>query len=71
MKRNLSITSYYPYQMSKNKNKKTSIQQEEEYVSFLKKRLESKNYKNNVSIEEFEKTKEKYEKAKLKLRFLK
>lgn len=57
--------------MSKNKNKKTSIQQEEEYVSFLKKRLESKNYKNNVSIEEFEKTKEKYEKAKLKLRFLK
>lgn len=57
--------------MSKNKNKKSTLQQEEEYVGFLKKRLDSKNYKNNVSVEEYEKTKEKYEKSKLKLRFLK
>lgn len=58
-------------QMAKNKNKKSTLQQEQEYVAFLKKRLESRNYKSNVSIEEYEKAKEKYEKAKLKLRFLK
>jgi hypothetical protein len=57
--------------MSKNKNKKTPIQQEQDYVAFLKKRLESSNYKNAVSKEEYEKTKAKYEKAKLKLRFMK
>jgi hypothetical protein len=57
--------------MAKNKNKKSTLQQEEEYVAFLKKRIESSNYKSNVSKEEYEKTKEKYEKAKLKLRFLK
>ena len=57
--------------MTKNKNKKSTLQKEEEYVAFLKKRLDSKNYKNNVSMEKYEKTKEKYEKAKLKLRFLK
>lgn len=48
-----------------------SIEHEQEYVNFLKKRLESKNYKANVSEEEYNKTKEKYEKAKLKLKFLK
>lgn len=57
--------------MAKNKNKKSAKQQEEDYVAFLKKRLESSNYKANVSKEEYEKTKQKYEKAKLKLRFLK
>lgn len=57
--------------MSKNKNKKTPLQQEQDYVAFLKKRLESSNYKNSVSKEEYEKTKAKYEKAKLKLRFMK
>ena len=56
--------------MSKNKNKKSALQQEKEYVAFLKKRLESANYKKNSTPEEFQKTKEKYEKAKLKLRFL-
>lgn len=55
----------------KNKNKKSTLQQETDYVAFLKKRLESNNYKSNVTKEEYEKTKEKYEKAKLKLRFLK
>jgi hypothetical protein len=48
--------------MEKNKN---------DYLNFLKKRLDSKNYKNNVSDEEYEKTKAKYEKEKLKLKLLK
>jgi len=51
------------------KNKPTK-KQEEEYAAFLKKKLESSNYKNNVSKEEYEKTKAKYEKVKLKLKLL-
>jgi len=47
------------------------IQQEEKYVAFLKKRVESKNFKENVTKEEFDKTKLKYKKAKLKLRMMK
>lgn len=47
------------------------IKHEEEYVAFLKKRLDSKNYKAIATEEEYNKTKEKYEKAKLKLKFLK
>lgn len=57
--------------MSKKPAKKDAIKQEEDYVSFLRKRLESKHFKNNVSNEEFDKTKYKYDKAKLKLRFIK
>lgn len=53
------------------KNKKTNIEIEEEYVAFLKKRLSSENFKNVVSSEEYERTKLKYDKAKLKLKFLK
>jgi len=49
------------------KNKPTR-KQEEDYATFLKKRLESSNYKNSVSKEEYEKTKAKYEKVKLKLK---
>lgn len=56
--------------MSK-KNKIDPIKQEEDYVAFLKKRLESENFKKSVSKEEYEKTKAKYDKAKLKLKFLK
>lgn len=51
------------------KNKPT-LKQEQDYLAFLKKRLESKNYKQNVSPEEFEKTKAKYDKVKFKLRLL-
>lgn len=47
------------------------IKQEEDYVSFLKKRLDSENYKNSVTKEEYEKTKKKYDKAKLILKMLK
>lgn len=57
--------------MGKKMSKQQEIRHEEEYLAFLKKRLESKNFKNNVSQEEFDKTKNKYEKAKLKLRLLK
>ena len=56
--------------MPKKKQKKPTLKQEQDYVVFLKKRIESKNYKRNVSAEEFEKTKAKYKKAKFKLRLL-
>lgn len=51
-------------------NKKPTRKEEEAYMVFLKKRLDSSNYKNSVSTEEYEKTKQKYEKVKLKLRLL-
>ena len=57
--------------MAKSKKTKDFIKETEEYLVFLKKRLESKNYKANVSEEEFNKTKEKYDKAKLRLKLLK
>lgn len=50
--------------------KKSSKKQTEEYIVFLEKRLASKNYKANVSPEEFDKTKKKLEKERLKLKLL-
>lgn len=50
------------------KNKKSTRKQEEDYMVFLKKRLESKNFKSAVSEAELQKTKEKYDKVKLRLR---
>lgn len=47
------------------------IKQETDYIAFLEKRLNSANYKKNVSSEEFEKTQGKLKKAKLVLRMLK
>ena len=47
------------------------IAHEEEYVAFLKKRLESDNFKANVTKEEYELTKKKFDKAKFKLKVLK
>ena len=52
------------------KPKVNPIKQETEYIEFLTKRINSKNYKANSTAEEFEKTKAKLEKAKLKLRLL-
>jgi hypothetical protein len=52
------------------KNKKPTRKQEEDYMAFLKKRLESKNFKANVSEAEYKKTQEKYEKVKLRLKLL-
>jgi hypothetical protein len=53
------------------KEKRDPIKEHEEFVEFLKKRVQSKNYKENVSKEEYDKTKAKYDKAKLKLKFMK
>jgi hypothetical protein len=53
------------------KKQKVSLEKEEEYAAFLKKRLESANYKANVTEEEYAKTKAKYDKVKLVIRFLK
>jgi hypothetical protein len=50
---------------------KFDIKKEEEYMEFLKKRLDSKNYKANVTEEEYAKTKAKYEKVKLVLKLMK
>lgn len=49
---------------------KETKKQTEDYLAFLKKRLDSKNYKANVTKEEYEKTQAKYEKTKLKLKLL-
>ena len=51
------------------KKKKFSIEEHKKYIEFLEKRLDSENYKSNVSKEEYNKTKEKYKKAKLILKF--
>jgi len=55
--------------MSK-KQKPDKIEQEKQYVEFLKKRLESENYKASVTPEEYALTKQKYDKAKFKLKML-
>lgn len=51
--------------------KKIELEHEELYVEFLRKRLASEHYKANVSAEEYAETKEKYDKAKFRLRLLK
>jgi len=57
--------------VAKKMNKPQQIAHEEKYVEFLKKRLDSKNYRDNVTAEEYNKTKEKYDKAKFRLKTLK
>jgi hypothetical protein len=52
------------------KTKLTKLEQEKQYVEFLRKRLASENYKANVTPEEYAKTKEKYDKAKFRLKVL-
>ena len=53
------------------KQKQDPIKHEEEYVAFLKKRLESKHFQESASPDEKAKTAAKYEKSKFKLRLLK
>jgi hypothetical protein len=48
----------------------TPVERETQYVAFLKKRLESENYRANVTPEEYAATKAKYDKAKFKLKVL-
>ena len=50
--------------------KEKRVEHEREYIAFLEKRVNSENYKKNVSPEEFEKTKEKLKKARLVLKIL-
>lgn len=51
--------------------KENKLQHEGQYAEFLKKRLNSEHFKKSVSPEEYEKTKQKYDKAKLKLNMMK
>jgi len=53
------------------KKKLTPREHETQYVAFLKKRLESKNFLANAKPEEIEETKKKYERAKFKLKMMK
>lgn len=57
--------------MKKKLTKAEEIKQTEEYIVFLRKRLDSKNYKANVPAEEYDKTKEKLDKAKFRLKIMK
>jgi hypothetical protein len=50
------------------KKKKFNLKEHQQYIQFLEKRLASKNYKANVTEEEHQKTKAKYDKAKLILK---
>lgn len=52
------------------KQKKSDLEQTEDYVAFLKKALSSANFKTN-DPERYAEYKKKYDKAKLKLKFLK
>lgn len=54
--------------MAKKPSKAQLLAADRQYAEFLKKRLESKNYKANVSPEEFAKTKAKYDKVKLRIK---
>ena len=53
------------------KKKVNTTEHEEKYVEFLRKRVQSVNYRENVSKEEFDKSKRKYDNAKLKLKMMK
>lgn len=70
----LHLDSRFPKRKMSKKQKenlKDKILHEEAYIEFLKNALKSENYKANVSKEEYEKTKKKYDKAKFKLKILK
>ena len=51
-------------------SKQQQILHEKKYLAFLEKRLASKNFRSNESVEEIQKTEDKLKKAKLKLRLL-
>jgi hypothetical protein len=52
-------------------DKQKRIKHEEDYITFLEKRLNSENYKKNASKEEYIKTEQKLKKARLVLKILK
>jgi len=51
--------------------KPTRIEQEQQYVEFLRRRIESEHFRAQATPEEMAITKEKYDKAKFRLRMLK
>lgn len=51
-------------------DKTTELDNHKKFVEFLKKRIQSENYKNSVTPEEYQKTLQKYDKAKLKMKFM-
>lgn len=57
--------------MKKKLTKAQEVKQTEDYIAFLRKALDSKNYKARVSEEEYKKTKEKLDKAKFRLKIMK
>lgn len=57
--------------MGQKPDKERDIKMSEEYLDFLRKRLNSANYRMSVSEQEYKKTQAKYDKEKLKLKFLK
>ena len=48
--------------------KKTAIELHNEFISFLEKRVQSKNFKENSTKEEYDKAVDKLKKARLKLK---
>ena len=52
------------------KPKRSPLEHEEQYVEFLKRRLESEHFQANASAEEVAETKKKFDKAKFKLKIL-
>lgn len=51
-------------------NKPPTKKQREDYIQFLQKRVDSKNYINAVSVTEYEKTKKKLASEKLRYKLL-
>jgi hypothetical protein len=50
------------------KKQKSKLEQHKDYITFLEKRVNSENFKNNVSKEEYDKNVAKLKKAKLLLK---
>lgn len=55
---------------NKKVDKKSDLEKHKDFVEFLRKRVQSENYKSSVASEEYQKTLQKYDKAKLKLKFM-
>lgn len=57
--------------MGQKQTKEQQLEKDKEYLAFLKKRVESVNYRMSVSEQEYKKTVDKYNKEKLKQKLLK
>ena len=65
------VASYAFLFPEKTTHKSTTNRTRREIPRFLRTRLDSQNYKDNVSKEEYEKTKDKYDRANFRLKILK